>query len=365
VVNGVSSILFSGSAAPSNGSPRFAALDQFVAGPENRVACVAARSVIGNEGRYSPLVLTGPPGSGKTHLALGLAAAWAANQPPGGLVVTTAAEFAQQLARAIQDREVDLFRRTYRTSKFMVLEDLGSLAGKVTAQQELLHMLDALVDDRAQVIVTCRDPLARAGWLLAGLRSRLSAGLEVPLAWPEAAARTVIVEELAAARGTQITKSAARALAEGITGSVPELLGVLTALEMARPSREQIISLEDVATHLVSRHRGSSISLRKLCALAARQFGLKVADLRSPSRQRTVVVARGVAMYLARQASGKTLVEIGRFFDGRDHSTVLHACRQIERLVHSDAETRSAVESLQAELHSRSVLRAGTVSDDE
>ncbi len=93
-----------------------------------------------------------------------------------------------------------------------------------------------------------------------------------------------------------------------------------------------------------------SVGLRNLCSLTARQFGLKVADLKSPSRQRAVVLARGVAMYLARQTSGKTLVQIGRFFGGRDHSTVLHGCRQVERLLHCDAETRVAVEALQAEL---------------
>jgi chromosomal replication initiator protein len=306
--------------------------------------------VLHGDGRYTPLVLTGPPAAGKTHLALGLAAAWVQTRPPGGLIVATAAEFTQQYAQAAQDHDMDVLRGSYRTSKFMVLEDLAALAGKVTAQQELLHTIDALVDAGAQIIATCREPLARTSWLLSGLRSRLSAGLEVPLALPEAAARTVIVEELAAARGTQITRSAARALAEGIPGSVPELLGALTALELSRTNQQAPIGPEDVENYLISRQRGPSAGLPKLCALAARRFGLKVADLKSPSRQRTVVLARGVAMYLARQTSGKTLVQIGRFFGDRDHSTVLHACRQIERLLHSDAETRQAVEALQKDL---------------
>jgi chromosomal replication initiator protein len=175
-------------------------------------------------------------------------------------------------------------------------------------------------------------------------------GLEVPLAWPEAAARTAIVEELAAARGTQITKTAARALAEGIRGGVPELLGAVTALETMRANGEAIGPL-DVQCYLLRRQPRAAASLKSLCALAARHFGLKVADLKSPSRERTVVMARGVAMYLARQTTDKTLIEIGSFFGGRDHSTVLHGCRQIERLIHSDAETRQAVEFLEAELN--------------
>jgi chromosomal replication initiator protein len=106
----------------------------------------------------------------------------------------------------------------------------------------------------------------------------------------------------------------------------------------------------DVECYLTRGRQSRCVALRSVCKLAARQFGLRVADLKSPSRERTIVLARGVAMYVARQTSGKTLVQIGQFFGGRDHSTVLHGCRQIERLLHSDAETRLAVEALQSEL---------------
>ena len=351
MVNGVSSILFSAENPASAGVPRYAALEQFVAGPENRLACVAADSLLHSETEYNPLVLTGPSASGKTHLAMGLAKACASRHPDAGLTLTTAAEFSQQFARAIRDEKVSLFRHSYRTSKFMVLEDLASLATKPAAQQELLHTLDALLDCGAVVIATCREPLARLSSLLPSLRSRLMSGLEIPLALPELAARTAIVEELAASRGTQISKSAARSLAEAIRGTVPELLGALTALEAARVNPADIISPVDVECYLVRRQPRSSVSLHNLCLRTARHFGLKTADLKSPSRERSVVLARGVAMYLARQTTDKTLIEIGSFFGGRDHSTVLHGCRQIERLVHSDAQTRQAVESLQAEFN--------------
>lgn len=348
VVNGVSSILFSAGNSASASVPRYAALPQFVAGPENRLACVAADSLLRGESDYNPLILTGPPASGKTHLATGMATAYAHRHPAGGLAITTASEFAQQFARAIHAEEVPQFRHTHRTSKFMVLEDLSSLAGKVTAQQELLHTLDALLDSGGQLIATCREPLARQTSLLAGLRSRLMSGLEVPLAWPGLAARTVIVEELAAARGTQISKSAARSLADSIRGSVPDLLGALTALESSRANPADPINPVDVECYLLRQKPRPCVTLHSLCTLAARHFGLKAADLKSPSRERSVVLARGVAMYLARQTTTKTLIEIGSFFGGRDHSTVLHGCRQIERLVHSDAQTRQAVETLQA-----------------
>lgn len=349
MVNGVSSISFSAEPIAPRGSS-YAALEQFITGPENRLTCVVAASLSEGDSPYNPLVLTGPPASGKTHLSRGLASAWACRNSNGGMIYTTAAEFSQQFACAVNDGEVALLRNSYRTSKFMVIEDLASLTGKITTQQELLHTVETLVDAGAQVIVTCRDPLARMTALLAGLRSRLAAGLEIALAWPELAARIVLVEELAAARGTPITKTAARSLAEAVPGSVPELLGVLTALEVARAAPNEPISPHDVDCYLVRRQSRPTLGLHSLSLLVARQFGLKVAELKSPSRERNVVLARGVAMYLARQSTGKTLVEIGRFFGGRDHSTVLHGCRQIERLLKSDALTRQAVESLQTNL---------------
>jgi chromosomal replication initiator protein len=342
--------LFSAGKSASTAVSRYAALEQFIAGPENRLACVAADSLLRDEPDYNPLVLTGPAAAGKTHLALGLAKAYAYRHPADGLTVTTAAEFSQQFARAIHNEGVPLFRSAYRTSKFIVFEDLSSLAGKVAAQEELLHTLDALLDNGVLVIATCREPLARLTSLRPSLRSRLMSGLEVPLALPELAARIAIVEELAASRGTQISKSAARALAESVRGSVPELLGALTALESARLNPADAINPIDVECYLVRRQPRTAVSLHHLCTRAARHFGLKAADLKSASRERSVVLARGVAMYLARQTTDKTLIEIGSFFGGRDHSTVLHGCRQIERLVHSDAQTRLAVESLQAEL---------------
>lgn len=349
MVNGVSSISFSVEPTASQGSP-YAALAQFIAGPENRLACVVAASLSDGAHPYNPLVLTGPAASGKSHLSRGLAANWACRNSGGGMLYTTAAEFSQQFACAVNDGEVALLRNSYRTSKFIVIEDLATLAGRITTQQELLHTVEALMDAGAQLIVTCRDPLSRLTALLAGLRSRLAAGLEVALAWPELAARIVLVEELAATRGTSITKIAARSLAEAVQGSVPELLGALTALEMARAAPDEPITPHDVDCFLLRRPSRPVLGLHSLSLLAARQFGLKVADLKSPSRERGVVLARGVAMYLARQSTGKTLVEIGRFFGGRDHSTVLHGCRQIERLLKSDAQTRQAVESLQSSL---------------
>lgn len=349
MVNGVSCISFSCEKTAPQGS-RYAALDRFITGPENRLAGVVAASLSTGKSEYNPLVVTGPAASGKTHLSRGLAAAWASQNPSEGMVYTTAAEFSQQFSRAVNDGEVALLRNSFRTSKFMVVEELSSLTGKITTQQELLHTLEALVDSGAQVIATCRDPLARMTSLLAGLRSRLASGLEITLAWPELAARIVLVEELAAARGTEITKTASRSLAEAIQGSVPELLGALTALEAARVNINEPIAPLDVECYLLRRQPRAAFGLQNLASLAARHFELKVADLKSPSRERCVVLARGVAMYLARQSTGKTLVEIGLFFGGRDHSTVLHGCRQIERLLQSDARTRQAVETLQTEL---------------
>lgn len=366
-VNGVVSIPLSGRAfavevGPAADQGRTFRLRQFIAGPENRLAaaavaglltaCVTQGPVSSDVVRYTPLVLYGSPGSGKSHLALGLAQEWSRRRPHDHVVCLAAGEFAGQYADAVGTRSLDAWRQEVRGAALFVLDDLGQIAAKPAAQFELTSALDALVEAGGVVVVTLRQAPSDTKGLLPRLASRLSAGLQVPLAPPGPLARLAILQGLASERGLDLAESAARVLADSLVGSARELSGALAYLEAASAA-EGVRPDSHLARQYVAGQRAAwKPSLRGIAARTARYFAFEVTQLKSPSRQRGIVMARDIAMYLARQSTGKSLAQIGSFFGGRDHTTVLYACRKTERLLGTDPDTRHAVLELRQALAS-------------
>ncbi len=207
----------------------------------------------------------------------------------------------------------------------------------------MIHTFDAVIDAGGQVVVTSRVAPVKVSGLSPALCSRLANGLAVPLQSPGGAARLALVQRLAELRGMSFPAPAARLLADGVTGTVPELLGALAELQFQSEMDRAPVDAARVRDWLAGRQLRLKPSLSKIARTSAKYFGLRVADLTSPSRQRAIVQARGVAMYLARQLTGKSLEQLGVHFGGRDHTTVLHSCRSIEARVGSDPATRRAV----------------------
>jgi chromosomal replication initiator protein len=356
------------------------AAGHFVAGPENRLVEVAVHSVLAEPPEspreqfdrrlespptilsYNPLVLYGPSGTGKSYLARGMAAAWKARTRqspedrtrrvrPTLVVCTTAVDFARELAEAIETQAVEEFRAKHRGAALLVVEDLGMLAtrkaGKLNAQEELIHTLDALLAEDRWVIATASAPPAELPDILPALKSRLTGGLTIPLAPPGPEARLAIIQQLAALRNLELPEPVAQVLAEGLGGTAPELAGSLLELVMPTRLRRGRLDLQRAKQYLAGRNRTRQPTLHEIALLTARHFSLRLADLRSSARRRALVTARGVAVYLARRLTDESLQEIGGYFGGRDHTTVLHSCRQTEELMKSDPTIRQSVESLQ------------------
>jgi chromosomal replication initiator protein len=327
------------------------ALREFLAGPENRLVDPAVRAVLDQQPSiYNPLVVYGPSGTGKSHLAQGLAAAWKRRFPGQRVVYATAVDFARELADAIQTQAVEDFRHRYRNASLVVFEDLGGLVGKEAAQEELLYTLDAVLREAGQVVVTAKAAPRELADLVPGLQARLSEGLTIPLAPPGPGTRLAILQRLAELREIDLPESLAQLLAEGLCGTVPELFGALTQLEVpARHSRRKI-DAESVRKYLAQRNEGPQLQIRDIAVVTARCFSLRLADLRGSSRKRPIVVARGVAMYLSRLATRESLEQVGQYFGGRDHTTVLHACRKTEELLKTDPAVSQAIRELQKKL---------------
>jgi chromosomal replication initiator protein len=356
VDNGVFTIrLGTGAAAQEDstcGEPSESALD-FIAGPENRLAAVAVASLLDEQpSQFNPLVIYGPSGTGKTHLAYGLAQCWSARLSParreganqaGDVVYLPAIDFANDLTAAIDRETTGDFRARFRGASLLVIEDLTQLATRRPAQQELLHTLDAVVDRGGQVVATSRVGPAKISGFAPELCSRLTGGLAVPLLPPSSATRQALIQRLAASRGIALPAAAVRILADGVEGTAPELLGALLELHVQAELDGEPIDAARVRRWLAGRQSRLQPSLRTIARMSAKYFGLRVADLTSPSRRRSVVRARSVAMYLARQITSKSLGQLGIHFGGRDHTTVLHNYRNVAARVCSDPAIRRAV----------------------
>jgi chromosomal replication initiator protein len=353
VIDGVITIPLGGRNPGTNPGAKAAALPlgEFIAGPENRLLAYALRLCMEQpDATCSPLVLYGVNGAGKSHIVLGLIDWWSQHRPAAPARLVPAAEFAREYAAAQKQHRLEEWRRSLESLALVVIEDVGQLAGKAAAQQELLQLLDALADREALVIVTARSLPSHAPALSVALRSRLGGGLAVHVSLPGAQTRREIVQRLAQARGLQVSHRALRGLADSWAANVPMLASAVAELELASRIKGEPADARH-AGQLVGRRKTAKTALREIATLVAKYFGLSLADLRSPKRRQPLVAGRGVAMYLARQLTDKSYQEIGAYFGGRDHTTVLHGCRRTASLVARDRVTRQAVNDLTRLLH--------------
>lgn len=384
MADGIFTIPLTGSAANSNralsgrrhatsenaGDP---AAGSFVAGSENLLAACTLGMLLESGAElpdgaaeraapFNPLLIYGPHGSGKSHLAHGLAEWWRERFPLAAVEYCTGADFARDYAAALSGGRLEEWRDRLHGVDLLVLENLGELVNKPAVQQELVLLLDALADREARVVFTARSLPSQWQGLSAALRSRLSAALAVPLALPSQATRRAILESLAEGRGLPLSRQVLDKLAAAVPGGVPALVAAIAELELAARTSGVLAGgkladgkpvdarrMRDLVEHQDSQ---SAPTVREIARLVARHFGLKLADLKSPQRQRSLVAARCVVMYLARQLTPASLSEIGDYFGGRDHTTVLHGCRRTEKLLTRDVAVRQAVADVRRSLTS-------------
>lgn len=344
-----------------------AVLGVFVMGPENAVVEVAVRAVMtGQTPQYNPIVFYGPSGTGKSHLARGLLQAYknqfsdaAAGQDRNAagrrtVVYAAASDFARELNDAFETNGLEDFRAKYRTASVLAVEDLARLADKAAAQEELASTIDMSVAAGRRVILTASVAPEQLSGLQARLIGRLVAGLAVPLVPPGLEARIELIRRFAEVRRIPIEDPAVTALAEGLPVTAGVLMGSLMQLWMnAEVEGRANIDAESVRQHLAERSGTSLTPVQRIAQLTAKHFALRVQELRGPSRRQGVVTARGVAMYLARLLSQQSLEQIGHYFGGRDHTTVLHACRKTAALARSEPGIHKAVAELKEKLSAR------------
>jgi len=357
VVSGVFSIPLEACSSPSLeaspcGTPRGAALREFIGDDENRLVEFAVQALLAGDRRYNPVVFGGPTGTGKSLLAHGLAERWRQERPDELVVVTCGADFHRSHAYALDTDSIVDFRHRMTLARLFVLDDLQQLNEKPAAQEEFARLLDVFVSGGTAVLVTTSEPWGAHEGLAAGLCSRLAGGLSVPLQPPGVSARRVLLRRIAETLAVSLSDAAIELLATGPVDvgphrmTVPQLNHAVLQLAHAAQVASSPIEVDDVRTYLQVQARERQPTFRSIAAKTAVYFSVKTSQLRGPSQCSQVVRARGVAMLLARKLTGKSFEVIGQFFGQRDHTTVLHACRKIERLQEQDPAIAQAMDEL-------------------
>jgi chromosomal replication initiator protein len=314
-------------------------VDEFLIGPENRlVECIihAAADFARAPGErkppewLNPLAIVGAPGSGKSHLVRGLVSLLRSHPAArSNVIVTTAADFASRYAAAVGEDSLAQLRQRNRSARLWIVEDLGRLPDRKGVQAEFLHTLDELLSQAALVVVTAHAPPQQLTSLQPAIRSRFEAGLVLPLAPPSVDVRREFLRRASTEYGVPLEPHEVDELARRLPATPRQLLGALHQTRLGRTAGLANDSQGTVSTK--STVLPLKIGIDEILAVTARYFGLPQALLRSGSRKQSVVHARSVVMYLARELAGCTLQEIGAALGGRDHTTVLHACRKIDR----------------------------------
>ncbi len=321
---------------------------RFVAVAETRAAFVAVRDVLEcvrqqrPRRRHNPLLLHGPTGSGKTHLVSALIEELTRDCPALVVHALAAADLHPAADAPTPGQDADL----------IVVEDVQHLAPG--AAEVLVRLIDDAVTRQRQVVLTALTGPAqlthRGEPLPARLTSRLAAGLTVALTPLSAASRLAVLRRRAEERGLAVAPEVLTWLADHLPGGARQLDGALTNLEALLRQPGPAPDVAAVAGHFREQADAGRITMERIAQRVGGYFRVEPRQLQSRRRYRGVLVPRQVGMYLARQLTGLSLGQIGAYFGGRDHTTVLHACRKVERALEQDAALSGAVRRLQAEL---------------
>ncbi|MEZ4463459.1 MAG: chromosomal replication initiator protein DnaA [bacterium] len=325
--------------------------DSYVVGPNNEMACAACSSVARQPGRaFNPLFIYGGTGLGKTHLLQAVAHRILAADPHARVVYVSAEEFTNQVIKSISRQRMDAFRERFRGNcDVLLVDDVHVLSGKERTQEEFFYTFNALHAAQKQIILTSDKTPQEIQHLEERLRSRFQWGLITDVKAPQFETRVAILQRKAERDGIHLPDEVAFYLARLVHANVRELEGALTRLAAYASFHHRALTVAYAKEALkdVLDGRARTLTIDTILKMVAEHYDLKVADLRGSRRQRSVAHPRSVAMYLCRKHTQSSYPQIGRGFGGKDHSTVLAACRKIDLAMGDDAALRGDIESIE------------------
>jgi len=350
------------SAAPKEHAPRKAeaffnpnnTFDTFVVGSNNHHAHAASMAVAQKPGlTYNPLFLFGGVGLGKTHLLQAVGQHVLANRKNARIGYLSCERFTNEFIEALQNGQLPKFRKKYRELDVLLIDDVQFLAGKERIQEEFFHTFNALHDCHKQIVLTCDRPANEIQGLEQRLTSRFEWGMTADLKAPDVETRLAILHKKAAALSVELPAEVISFLANRIRTNIRRLEGALVRVAAYAQLTGKHLDLETIETLLreILQEEGKvAISIGEIQRRVADYYDIRLADMTSKRRPENIAFPRQIAMYLARQLTDHSLSSIGDAFGGRDHGTVLHACRQVRDRMEVEAKVRQDVGYLEKQL---------------
>jgi chromosomal replication initiator protein len=317
--------------------------DNFVVGNCNQMGHATALQVAKNPGKaYNPLLLYGSTGLGKTHLMYAAGNYMRNHNPEMRVLYLRSEQFFSAMMKALTNKNMAQFKKQFKEIDALLIDDIQFFAGKNTTQEEFFHTFNTLVDGKQQIIMTCDRFPRELENLEPRLKSRLGWGVSVVLEPPDDETRATILLDKAQRRGIDLPADVAWQIAKRLHSSVRDLEGALNTLAARANFTGRAISLEFAQETLrdLMRAQAAVISLSNIQKTVADYYQLKLVDLLSERRTRSLARPRQMAMALSKELTEHSLPEIGEAFGGRDHTTVLHGCRVILGLRESDGKIR-------------------------
>lgn len=313
--------------------------DNFVEGKSNQLARAATMQIASNPGKgYNPLLIYGGVGLGKTHLMHAFGNIVLQDKPQAKVLYVHSERFVADMVKALQHNSINEFKRFYRSLDALLIDDIQFFAGKERSQEEFFHTFNALVDAEHQIILTCDRYPKEVSGLEERLKSRFGWGLSVVIEPPELETRVAILINKAESSKVQLSREVAFFIGKHIQSNVRELEGALKrvianahftgspiTVEFAKEALRDLLALQ-----------AKLVSIDNIQKTVAEYYKIKTSDLLSKRRNRSIARPRQLAMALAKELTDHSLPEIGSAFGGRDHTTVLHACRKVKELIASD-----------------------------
>ncbi len=324
--------------AESNLNPN-STFDTFVEGKSNQLARAASLQVVANPGKaYNPLFLYGGVGLGKTHLMHAVGNQMLRNNPNARVLYLHSERFVGDMVKALQHNAINEFKRYYRSVDALLIDDIQFFAGKERSQEEFFHTFNALLEGHQQIILSCDRYPKEVNGLEERLKSRFGWGLTVAIEPPELETRVAILVSKASSQGVELPHEVAFFIAKRIRSNIRELEGALRRVIANSQFTGQPITVDFTKEALrdLLALQDKLVTIENIQKMVAEYYKIRVSDLHSKRRNRSITRPRQMAMALAKELTNHSLPEIGDAFGGRDHTTVLHACRKVEELREQD-----------------------------
>ena len=330
--------------------------DTFVVGPSNRFAHAACQAVASQPATlYNPLFIYGNSGLGKTHLLNAIANEFKKNYPDRSVVYAKREAFTNEIIEAIARGTTPAFREKYRKADLFLMDDIQFIAGKISVQEEFFHTFNTLYEAKKQIVLTSDRPPKDISTLDDRLKTRFEWGLTADVQPPEFETRIAIIIRKAESVGLDIPETVCEYIANRLKNNIRQLEGAvkkLRAFHLLENKPINIATAQAAISDIINNNQPAPVTVDKIIEEVARTFsgnvpgGITPEDIRSKKRNANISMARQVSIYIAREITNMSMVEIGQTFGGRDHSTVVYAIRQAEQNIKKDPRTKALVDDI-------------------